>query len=89
MVSSDAHEKLQQEFRELQIQYFQMKEQYDDLQEKLKFFTKVSTSSAHRAVSYVGVPGCRPHEQRHPSRMSQFIFCTHKKKIGHWVCCTG
>nr|KAG5707913.1 hypothetical protein BaRGS_031644 [Batillaria attramentaria] len=38
----DAHEKLQQEFRELQIQYFTMKEQFDDMQEKLKFFTKES-----------------------------------------------
>ena len=78
LVCSDAHEKLQQEFRELQIQYFQMKEQYDDLQEKLKFFTKVSTSSAHKAVSYVGVPSCRPHEQLQPIRMPQLILCMEK-----------
>jgi chromosome segregation ATPase len=37
----DAHEKLEQEHRELQITHFTMKEQYDDLNEKLKFFTKV------------------------------------------------
>ncbi|KAL8619480.1 hypothetical protein ACOMHN_011831 [Nucella lapillus] len=38
----DAHEKLQQEFREMQIHHFQMKEEYDDLKEKLQFFTKES-----------------------------------------------
>ncbi|PVD20902.1 hypothetical protein C0Q70_19065 [Pomacea canaliculata] len=38
----DAHEKLQLEFRELQITYFQMKEKCDDMEEKLKFFTKES-----------------------------------------------
>ncbi|XP_076449555.1 protein fantom-like isoform X2 [Babylonia areolata] len=38
----DANEKLQQEYRELQIQHFQMKEEYDDLKEKLQFFTKES-----------------------------------------------
>ncbi|KAK7114118.1 protein fantom-like isoform X1 [Littorina saxatilis] len=38
----DGHEKLQQEYRELQINYFHMKEQFDDMQEKLKFFTKES-----------------------------------------------
>lgn len=38
----DAHEKLQQEYREQQIHHFSMKEQFDDMQEKLKFFTKES-----------------------------------------------
>ncbi|KAK3603408.1 hypothetical protein CHS0354_009388 [Potamilus streckersoni] len=38
----EMHEKLQDEFRELQLQHFQVKEQYDDLMEKMKFFTKES-----------------------------------------------
>ena len=37
----DAHEKLQDEHRKLQIEYFTQKEQMDDLNEKMKFFTKV------------------------------------------------
>ncbi|RUS82637.1 hypothetical protein EGW08_009590 [Elysia chlorotica] len=38
----DAHEKLQDEYRKLQIEYFTQKEQMDDLNEKMKFFTKES-----------------------------------------------
>ncbi|XP_067651387.1 protein fantom-like isoform X8 [Haliotis asinina] len=38
----DENEKLAREFQELQVKYFQIKEQYDDLEEKMKFFTKES-----------------------------------------------
>ncbi|XP_059142176.1 protein fantom-like [Physella acuta] len=38
----DAHEKLQTEHRELSINYYTLKEQMDDLNEKMKFFTKES-----------------------------------------------
>ncbi|XP_035828549.1 protein fantom isoform X2 [Aplysia californica] len=38
----DAHEKLQTENRELKIEYYSLKEQMDDLNEKMKFFTKES-----------------------------------------------
>ncbi|XP_046328975.2 protein fantom-like isoform X4 [Haliotis rufescens] len=38
----DENEKLARDFQELQLKYFQTKEQYDDLEEKMKFFTKES-----------------------------------------------
>ncbi|KAJ8302489.1 LOW QUALITY PROTEIN: hypothetical protein KUTeg_018885 [Tegillarca granosa] len=38
----ELHEKLQQEYRELQLQHYQIKEEYDDIKEKMKFFTKES-----------------------------------------------
>lgn len=38
----DAHEKLQDEYRKLQIEFFTQKEQMDDLNEKMRFFTKES-----------------------------------------------
>ncbi|KAK6185889.1 hypothetical protein SNE40_008027 [Patella caerulea] len=38
----ESNEKLQSELREVQINYYQIKEQYDDLQEKMKFFTRES-----------------------------------------------
>ncbi|XP_046557106.1 protein fantom-like isoform X4 [Haliotis rubra] len=38
----DENEKLARDFQELQVKYFQIKEQYDDLEEKMKFFTKGS-----------------------------------------------
>ncbi|KAK6982601.1 protein fantom [Biomphalaria glabrata] len=38
----DAHEKLQAEHRELSVNYYTLKEQMDDLNEKMKFFTKES-----------------------------------------------
>lgn len=38
----DAHEKLQAEHRELRVEYYTLKEQMDDLNQKMKFFTKVS-----------------------------------------------
>ena len=31
-----------QEFREMQLNHYQLREKYDDLVEKMKFFTKVS-----------------------------------------------
>lgn len=40
----EMHEKLQQEYRELQLQHYQIKEEYDDIKEKMKFFTKVKYS---------------------------------------------
>ena len=34
-------EKMEDDHRELRIKYFQVKEECDDLKEKMKFFTKV------------------------------------------------
>ncbi|KAK2146667.1 hypothetical protein LSH36_590g01020 [Paralvinella palmiformis] len=38
----DAHETLEEEHRELRINYFQLKQDYDELRDKMKFFTKES-----------------------------------------------
>ncbi|XP_033116274.1 protein fantom-like isoform X2 [Anneissia japonica] len=38
----ESHEKLQTDFRELQIKHFQVKQQLDDLQDKMRFFNKES-----------------------------------------------
>lgn len=40
-LSPESAEKLQTELRELRVQHFTVKEQHDDLKEKMKFFTKV------------------------------------------------
>ena len=37
----ESAEKLNAELRELRVQHYTLKEQYDDLKEKMKFFTKV------------------------------------------------
>ena len=37
----ESAEKLQTELRELRVQHYTLKEQHDDLREKMKFFTKV------------------------------------------------
>ena len=36
------HEAAEQKLREVRIEFFQMKEQYDDLKNKMSFFTDVS-----------------------------------------------
>lgn len=38
---TETHEQLQAQFREMQLEHYQLKEEYDDLKEKMKFFTKV------------------------------------------------
>ncbi|XP_069113817.1 protein fantom-like isoform X2 [Argopecten irradians] len=38
----DQHEKLQATFRQMQVEHYQQKEEYDDLKQKMKFFTKES-----------------------------------------------
>lgn len=38
---AETHEQLQAQFREMQLEHYQLKEEYDDLKEKMKFFTKV------------------------------------------------
>ncbi|XP_060079479.1 protein fantom-like isoform X2 [Ylistrum balloti] len=38
----EQHEKLQATFRQMQIEHYQQKEEYDDLKQKMKFFTKES-----------------------------------------------
>ena len=38
---SDQYDKMAQEFREMQLNHYQLREKYDDLVEKMKFFTKV------------------------------------------------
>ena len=38
---SDQFEKLQQDYRSMQVEHYQLKEEYDDLKEKMRFFTKV------------------------------------------------
>lgn len=47
---SESAEKLQSELRELRVQHYTLKEQHDDLKEKMKFFTKVSCSTVTKAV---------------------------------------
>lgn len=37
----ESAEKVQEELRELRIQHYTLKEQYDTLKEKMKFFTRV------------------------------------------------
>ncbi|XP_071176940.1 protein fantom-like isoform X11 [Mytilus edulis] len=39
---SDQFEKLQQDYRSMQVEHYQLKEEYDDLKEKMRFFTKES-----------------------------------------------
>ena len=41
LLTPDAHEKLQDEHKELRIKYFQLKQEADDLRDKMRFFTKV------------------------------------------------
>lgn len=38
---TETHEQLQAQFRQMQLEHYQLKEEYDDLKEKMKFFTKV------------------------------------------------
>lgn len=38
----ESAEKLQSELREVRVQHYTLKEQHDDLKEKMKFFTKVT-----------------------------------------------
>ncbi|XP_021379190.1 protein fantom-like isoform X5 [Mizuhopecten yessoensis] len=38
----DQHERLQATFRQVQVEHYQQKEEYDDLKQKMKFFTKES-----------------------------------------------
>lgn len=40
----ESAEKLQSELRDLRVQFYTLKEQHDDLKEKMKFFTKVYLS---------------------------------------------
>lgn len=42
MSSVESAEKLQSELREVRVQHYTLKEQHDDLKEKMKFFTKVT-----------------------------------------------
>ncbi|XP_041375657.1 protein fantom-like [Gigantopelta aegis] len=63
----DSNEKTQQEFREMQINYYQVKEQYDDLEEKMKFFTKESAIDfTEIEEALVLVKQKKQHEQKHP-----------------------
>lgn len=39
---TDQYDKLQQDYRSMQVEHYQLKEEYDDLKEKMKFFTKES-----------------------------------------------
>ena len=39
-------EKLEEEHRELRIKYFELKQEHDELTDKMKFFTKVSNCLA-------------------------------------------
>uniref|UniRef100_K1QMS1 Protein fantom n=1 Tax=Magallana gigas TaxID=29159 RepID=K1QMS1_MAGGI len=41
-IERETHEQLQAQFREMQLEHYQLKEEYDDLKEKMKFFTKES-----------------------------------------------
>ncbi|XP_048736763.2 protein fantom-like isoform X2 [Ostrea edulis] len=41
-IEKETHEQLQAQFREMQLEHYQLKEEYDDLKEKMKFFTKES-----------------------------------------------
>ena len=45
MLSVESAEKLQSELREVRVQHYTLKEQHDDLKEKMKFFTKVTAGS--------------------------------------------
>lgn len=44
----EAAEKRDKENRELQREYYRLKEQHDELKEKMRFFTKVSVVVSHR-----------------------------------------
>lgn len=37
----EQHERMQADYQKLQIEHFEIREQFDDLTEKMKFFTKV------------------------------------------------
>ena len=56
LLATDAHEKLQDEHKELRIKYFQLKQEADDLRDKMRFFTKVQlailSSSVQRTCLY-------------------------------------
>lgn len=41
VINTDQYDKMAQEFREMQLNHYQLREKYDDLVEKMKFFTKV------------------------------------------------
>ncbi|XP_022337426.2 protein fantom-like isoform X1 [Crassostrea virginica] len=41
-IEKETHEQLQAQFRQMQLEHYQLKEEYDDLKEKMKFFTKES-----------------------------------------------
>lgn len=41
-IEKDQYDKMAQEFREMQLNHYQLREKYDDLVEKMKFFTKES-----------------------------------------------
>jgi hypothetical protein len=51
---SENAEKQHEELRELRIHHFTLKEQYDTLREKMKFFTRVSL--CHRCADTNGFP---------------------------------
>jgi len=38
---TDQHDQLEREHRELRIKYFELKQQYDELVDKMRYFTKV------------------------------------------------
>lgn len=50
---TETHEQLQAQFREMQLEHYQLKEEYDDLKEKMKFFTKVWKKTVEKLYMYM------------------------------------
>ena len=61
---TESAEKLQTELRELRVQHYTLKEQHDDLKEKMKFFTKVISRPLFTTIMHRIIEHRKPYRQR-------------------------
>ena len=55
---SDVHDQLHNDHREMKIQYYQLKQENDELKEKMSFFTQVNIVWMATYIMELDILGC-------------------------------
>lgn len=88
MYITDQYDKMAADYREMQLNHYQLREKYDDLVEKMKFFTKVRPEGMF-GIHITGWKNTKVKSVLFLQLKLLFIylkFNEHKKERGLWWC---
>ena len=78
---TDQYEKLQKENQEIQVKYFEVRQKFEELQEKMRFFTKESAVDFQELEEALIIVKVRKHFQCIIDNVSDFV--TRHKPISY------